>query len=254
MTSVLRRQIRYRAKTFPPSNQHNTKFVDVWRVDVLSPAAHDLVCRKKADSLDSRSYLPPNSSLRGVPCCQTPRSMKLLIIRLTLAVSTTSCRHPIQLLLSGFGEIMIYCNNVRRTKLLALLLENGVEPPPYKNVPASDTIARFQTNLPRSNARRPSGNGQARRRPVQPPGSNTRVCLDFVSVAFFQQERASWLKFARPVLFLVFSSRIHKRGGVGKMALIVVEAVPAAIKPPAADNSMRTSTGVGDEALTPQRL
>ena len=37
-------------------------------------------------------------------------------------------------------------------------------------------------------------NGQTRRRlPIEPPGSNTRVCLDYVSMMFHQKGAASWL-------------------------------------------------------------
>ena len=58
-----------------------------------------------------------------------------------------------------------------------------------------------------------------------------------------QQGGASWLKFVRPVLFLTLSPRLRKKCSEGKVDLIVVETVPAGIKPPAADDSMCTSTG-----------
>ena len=52
------------------------------------------------------------------------------------------------------------------------------------------------------------------------------------------------MKFVRPVLSLVSSPRLQEKSGGAKMALIVdVEIVPAGIKPPAVDDSLRTSTG-----------
>ena len=84
---------------------------------------------------------------------------------------------------------------------------------------------------PRSNAHRLLANRQPRRRPKQPPGSSTRVCLGFVFITFVQQGGASWLKFVQPVLLLV-SPRLQERGGGGKITLIVVEAVMASSKPP----------------------
>ena len=47
---------------------------------------------------------------------------------------------------------------------------------------------RYHPNTPppRSNARRPPRNGRSCRLLKHPPGSNTRVCLDFVSMTFLQ--------------------------------------------------------------------
>ena len=49
-----------------------------------------------------------------------------------------------------------------------------------KNAPASGVIRRQNENLPTQQRALTSQKGQARRRPVEPPGSSTRVCLDFV--------------------------------------------------------------------------
>ena len=79
------------------------------------------------------------------------------------------------------------------------------------------------------------------------PGSNTRVCLYFVCMTSLQ-EGAGWLKFNRQFVALLYlpvslvSQRLRERGGRGKMDLIVLEVTPAGSKPPAADDSMRTST------------
>ena len=43
------------------------------------------------------------------------------------------------------------------------------------------------------------------------------------------------------VSFLVISPRLQERGGGGKMALIVMKAVLRSSKPPAVDDSVRTS-------------
>ena len=51
------------------------------------------------------------------------------------------------------------------------------------------------------------------------------------------------MKFVWSVLFLVFLPRPKERGVRGKMILIVVEAIPAGIKPPGANDSMRTFMG-----------
>ena len=58
----------------------------LWGVDVLSPATHDLVRRKKRvlSTLDDT-------------CHQAPRSVEFLALSSSLAVSTALCRHPIQL-------------------------------------------------------------------------------------------------------------------------------------------------------------
>ena len=60
------------------------------------------------DPLDSRSYLPTNSSLRRVPSHQGPRAMEIFALRLTL---TAPSNQP------SFGEIGINRN----------LVENDVE-------------------------------------------------------------------------------------------------------------------------------
>ena len=80
---------------------------------MLIPAA-DLVCRKK------RILSTPDHTRH-----QTPRSVEFLNIRSSLAVSTASCRHAIQLL-SGFGEVAT-CRKHTAYKIAWPSLENGVE-------------------------------------------------------------------------------------------------------------------------------
>ena len=196
----------------------------------------------KRDPLNSRSYLPPSFSLRKVPCHQAPRSMVFPNIHLSRSFhSLVPSSDPV--VLYGFGEITLYRNkNVRRTKSLVLLLKNDVEVlRPAEILQPRILSQRPKTNPPRSNARRPSRNGQACRRPVQPPRSNTRACLGFVSMIFLKQGGASWLKFVWPALILV-SQMIQERGSRRKVALIVVAAMPMGSKLPASDVSIRTST------------
>ena len=55
--------------------------------------------------------------------------------------------------------------------------------------------SRSKTRIsPQSNARHVPKNGQARRRPLKPPGSNTRFCLDFVCTTLRQEGAGSWVR------------------------------------------------------------
>ena len=85
--------------------------------------------QEKSDPLNSRSYLPPSSSLHGVlPSSSSFHGVPWHVYPAVPAVPTVPCRHPAQLFLSGLGEITFYrSNNARRTKSLVLLLENDVE-------------------------------------------------------------------------------------------------------------------------------
>ena len=60
------------------------------------------------------------------------------------------------------------------------------------------------------------------------------------------------MKFVRLILFLVLSPRVQEKDSGEKMVLIAIEAVLASSKPPAVDDSMRTSQ-VEDEALAIER-
>ena len=202
MIFVLKHQIKITQKTPPPSKPSIiSHFVDVGRT-VLAPAAN-LVCRK------IRILSTPDHT-----CHQAPRSVEFLAIRSSFAVSIASFRHPIQLL-SGFGEIAICRNNIRRTKsrdfFLKMMLKSYAQQKrsSLKYYPAS------KRTLPRSNASRPPRNGQPCRRPEQPPGSNTRVCLNFVCMTFLQERRASWLNFVQldSLLGLFAEAPRKKRSG-----------------------------------------
>ena len=160
---------------------------------MLSPAVHVLMCRKSRilSTLDRT-------------CHQAPCSVKFLATRSSFAVSQSrpvtrsSCS-------SGFGEVVICRNNIRRIRSLVPLLRTMLKSyAPKKNGPASDTITASQTNPPRSNTRHPLRNGHPRRQPEQPPGSTTRVYLDFVRMTFLQQGEANWLKFTRQFVALLY--------------------------------------------------
>ena len=166
-------------------------------------------------------------------CDHAPRYLKSLAIRPSLAVSIALCRHPIQLF-SGFGEVTISRNDIWRTKLFGLLLKIVLKSYAQQNL-FSLRYHRSVQGTPPTKHRR---NGRSQRRLEHPPGSNTRVCLDFVSMTFFQQRRATWLKFIRLVLFLHLSPKVHEGGGGENTVFNAVEAAPAGSEPPAADNSM----------------
>ena len=81
---------------------------------------------------------------------------------------------------------------------------------------------------PQSNARHPARSRQARRRHVQPPGWNTRFCLDFVSKAFiFQKLLYVTYGWVDAVVLKVICSA---GDGKGRIVLITVEAVLAESK------------------------
>ena len=132
------------------------------------------------DPLDSKSYVPPSSSLSGVPCHHTPHAMEVFCRTFIPGVSTASCRLTLTAPSNqpGFVEIAINRN----------LLENYAQVlRPTKTLQPRITSQRTNQPPPRSNARRPLRNRQSRRRPEQPPGSNTKVCLGSVSMTFLQQ-------------------------------------------------------------------
>ena len=122
------------------------------------------------DALDSRSHLPSSSSLR--------RSL------------TSVCRFH-SLVPSNFDdslepawlqEIAINRNRYGVTNLSVFSWGNDVQVFRQAKTLQPWILSggvRTKTS-PQNNARHPPRNGQARRRPVQLPGSNTRVSLDFI--------------------------------------------------------------------------
>ena len=84
----------------------------------------------------------------------------------------------------GCGETTINRNTY---KLLVLFSEKMIfrgHPSAKKRSSHGYHPAPDSKTCPQSNARQAPKNRQARRRPAKPPGSNTRVCLDFVSKTF----------------------------------------------------------------------
>ena len=90
----------------------------------------------------------------------------------------------------GFGEVD---NNPNTTaqRTACLLLKVMFKSADYQNHASASLkyhpVSKRKTP-PQSNACHHPRNEQARRRPVQPPGSNTRVCLDLVSKIFVCQK------------------------------------------------------------------
>ena len=87
----------------------------------------------------------------------------------------------------GCGEAAIdrYTYGVNDSPVPLLLDDSPVILPPKQNAAAlSSALTRAS---PQSNARLVSKNGQVRRRLIDPPGSNTRFCPDFVSMTLSQK-------------------------------------------------------------------
>ena len=207
---------------------------------MFSPA-HDLVCRKRRILLTLGRTYHQAPSLHGIPCHPFfPRSFHSPV------PSNLRGSHE-SIVNSGFGEITIYQNNVWRTKLLALLEEDNavfrLTKTPKLRIPSQHP----KRTLPGSNTCCPPRNWQPSRLPENPPGSNTRVCLDFVYMTFLCHKMLYLANVRIAVVVLKFLSsivlqKLQGKGGGRKMVLSVVKAVPASSEPTAADDSMRTST------------
>ena len=128
-------------------------------------------------------------ALRGVFCHQASRSMWFLDIR--------SLRSFQSLVPSNFDdlfEIFWLRRNSDQPQyvriacpLLKMMFNSFVCQKPLQ----SRILSGTQTKTPsQSKARHPHGNGQARRRPVEQPRSNTRIYLDFVFTVLHLQLRA----------------------------------------------------------------
>ena len=175
-------------------------------------------------------------------CHWAPRFVEFLAIRLSLAVSTASCRHPIQLSF-WLRESNDLPQNERRIKLIVLLLKMMLKSYAQQKRPSVEYYRSVLNEPPpRSNARRLPATGSCVDDLDNRQNQTPYFDLIFFCITFLQKGGASWLKFVRLVLSLVSSSRLHEKRGGGKMALIIVETVPTGIKPPAVDDNMRTST------------
>ena len=127
--------------------------------------------QEKSNNLDSRSYSTPrrsveflatNSLLHGVPWHPLIPAASIASCRLTL---TAPSNQP------GFGKIIAINRNTYGTTNRLSALESDVQVHRLpKNTLQSQIPSGIQTKTPpQSNARHPPRNGQARRRPVQPP-------------------------------------------------------------------------------------
>ena len=208
---------------------------------MLSPDSHDFVCRKK------RILATPDHI-----CHQAPRSVEFLAIRSSFAVSTALYRLTLTAPLNqkpGSVEILIYRNTYDVHNFLPFSWKMMLKSSDQQKRSSLKHHCSVPNEPPRSNACRPPRNGQPRRRPEHPPGSNTRVCLNFVSTTFLCQKLQMvayvWIAVVvllyLPVFFI--SQRIQERSGGSNRVLIIVEARPAGSRLPAADDSMLTSKG-----------
>ena len=204
-----------------------------------------LAVQEKAHPLDSRSYsspspsmesLPSSSSLNGVPWHRFIPAASIAACRLTFAAPS---HQP------GFGETSIDRNTYGITNFLTSL-ENDVQ---VRRLSKARSILGYhrsvQTNIsPQSNVCHPPRNGQACRRPAQPPGLNTRVCLGFIPKTLFIFQKLLYVAYWIGVVlnFIYSVGQKFQRGGWRKTTLVTAEAVLAVIQPPAGV-SVRISTG-----------
>ena len=100
---------------------------------------------------------------------------------------------------------------VRSNKSLVTSWRWCSTPPCIRTALASAIIAASKRAHPIRNACHPPRNGPSRRRPVQPPGSNTRVCLDFVWITLHLQRKGGKLVGCPGGTFLVSSLRLKKQ-------------------------------------------
>ena len=135
--------------------------------------------QEEADPLGSRSYSLPGRSmeslqssylLHGVPCHPFILATSIAAYHLTALLNQT-----------GFGEAAINRNYTYGISNRLSSLNSGVQ---VRRLPKTRSSLRYHMASKRkplhTNVRHPPRNGQARRRPVEPLGSNIRVCLDFV--------------------------------------------------------------------------
>ena len=171
-------------------------------------SAHDLVCRKKADPLDSISYqyLTPSSSVHEVPCRPFFTCSSHSLVRSRFERSPDPA-----------GSFWLRGNAITHGVLNCLPFSERMMQSSVQQKHSSFEYHRNVPNEPSHESTRATLliNGQPRRRPEHPPGSNTRFCLNFVSITFLQQERTSWLELLWRVvvqqlfLFSVFSKNLQ---------------------------------------------
>ena len=136
--------------------------------------------QKTADPLDSRSHSPPSRSVEFL-VIKLPAPWRFLTYVYLLSSHSLV---PSDFNDSPYGKQQ---STAIHTHRLPSLEKRCSTPPCTENSPASaTTIAASKQAHTIRNACHPPRNRQLRRRPVQPPGLNTRVCLDFVCITFLQ--------------------------------------------------------------------
>ena len=176
-TSVTVQQFRESIK--PPSfyNQHNTTLVDGERwVDSKSTMSRE---QRTLSALDRTR----NQALHGIPCHQALRSWRALASVHPIAHIASWCRTL------TIPRISLTAEKQRsaaiRVRCLYLPQENDIPIISFCQKTLQITTSRYQT---RTSLQMFAQNGQARRWPVEPPGSNTRVCIDFFCMTFIFQK------------------------------------------------------------------
>ena len=169
---------------------------------------------------ENRILLTPDRT-----CHHAPRSVEFLTIKLLAPWTSLSSVYPRSFhsfVPSNFGGPIA----VGTAYQMSFALDGAI---PTKHARASNTIVASETNTPRSNARRPPRNGRSRRRPEHPPESNTRFCLNHVSMTFLCPKLLYvayvWMDVAALKLIFLVGQKRQRRDGGGEMVLIAVGAI-----------------------------
>ena len=202
--------------------------------------------KETVDPLGSRSYSSPSRSVEFLASKLFASWCSLTYVYLRSSHSLVPSNLDDSLKpawLRGDSDLPQY---VRHNKSRDLLLKVMFKSVVYQKHSSFGSHRSVQMKIsPQSIARHPPGNGQARRRLVQLPGSNTKVCLDFVSKTFICRKLLYVVYWIDVVVLKLISSVRQKfqRDGWGRIVLVAVDVVPVGNRPSAADDSIHPSTG-----------
>ena len=145
--------------------------------------------RQTTDPLGSRSHSPPSAPRSSLPSIFLLHSVPDIRSLPAAFIAASRLTYPASSKQSGCRSTAIGCNTFGVTNRM-YLSRKMIFPVTLlpKTAPASGTIRGPNKNLPTKQSAHPPKNGQARRQSIEPPESNTRVCLGFVSKTFFFQK------------------------------------------------------------------
>ena len=146
--------------------------------------------RKKVDPLGSRSYSPLRRSVEFLATKLLAPWRSLTSVYLYSSHSLVPSKFDGSPYQPDFWGSSGQPQNVRLNKsLVSLSRKIDSKPSVYRKTLQARVTSGAQTKTSlQSNAHHPTRNGQARRRPVEPSGSNTRLCLVLVSKTFIFQK------------------------------------------------------------------